>query len=91
MVIKSRALCPLTEGTYYVKRKEGIKLSRTNEKALAAFMANMSEIQAHLAVLTGHVNDHMDVAPEHVNWGHVGDAGYALELLTEVNRFLNLK
>ena len=54
-------------------------------------MANMSEIQAHLAMFTRYANDHMDVLPDEVDWGHVGSSGRVLELLEQINSFLNLK
>ncbi|MCL2829086.1 MAG: hypothetical protein FWD99_10190 [Oscillospiraceae bacterium] len=65
-------------------------MSRANDKALSAFMTNMGEIQAHLAALSRYVDNHMEVLPHEVHWGHVGDTGRVLEVLAEIYQFLNL-
>ena len=66
-------------------------MSRTNDEALRAFLSNMTEIQAQLAALTRYVDNHMEELPENIDWGHVGSAYHVLELLSQINQFLNLK
>jgi hypothetical protein len=60
------------------------------EKAIAAFTSNVAEATALLAHLTNFANDHMGVAPEQVNWAHVGDSGRLLESLREVSETFRL-
>ena len=66
-------------------------MSKPNDQALVAFMTSMSEIQAQLALLTRYVDDHMEVLPDNIHWGHVGSVRRTLELLTDATQFLNLK
>ena len=48
-------------------------LKRTdNTKALAAFVAKKQEIDAMLARLAALSDEHFQVAPDDVIWGHVG-------------------
>ena len=55
-----------------------------NEKALHEFMAKIAEAKTLLDELQAHVDDHMEVSPDDVDWGDVGSAGYMLEKLTEL-------
>ena len=54
------------------------------EKALAAFIARKAEIDAMLARLQSLSNDHFEVHPDEVTWGHVGDLGRYAELLQQI-------
>ena len=54
------------------------------EKALAAFIAKKAEIDAMLARLQSLSNDHFEVHPDEVTWGHVGDLGRYAELLQQI-------
>jgi len=63
----------------------------TNETALSAYAAALAEMRETLALLTDHADDHLGVAPEDVNWGHVGSANHVNELLAEVAGFLGLR
>ncbi|UUV44852.1 hypothetical protein RCRUDOLPH_85 [Rhodobacter phage RcRudolph] len=63
----------------------------TQEQAVDAFLKNTSRNIELLQALLAHVEDHMGVAPEEVNWGHVGSAGKAREDLEELCRFLQVK
>lgn len=50
--------------------------------ALETFLARKSEIdQQILAELQQLCEDHFNVAPDEVNWGHVGSISHTLELL----------
>jgi len=56
----------------------------TNEKALMAFMSKIAETKTLLQELQNHIDDHMEVNPDDVNWSHVGDAGRLLEDVTTI-------
>jgi len=57
----------------------------TNDKkkqtALDAFLARKFEIDDMLARLQVLSDDHFDLAPDEVNWAHVGDIGWTAEQL----------
>jgi len=57
---------------------------KTNETALNKFMTNIAEATALLEELSEYFADHMQVNPDDVNWGHVGDASYFLEKMKEM-------
>ena len=54
------------------------------EKALAAFITRKAEIDAMLARLQALSDDHFEVHPDEVTWGHVGDLGHYAELLQQI-------
>lgn len=66
-------------------------MSKPNDRALSAFVANMEEIRSQLSRFTGCVDNHMDVLPEDIHWGHVGDTVRVIELLDQINSFLNVE
>jgi beta-mannanase len=74
-----------TEGKKMTRqeRKEAWILG-SHEKALGAFMGSIGEIKERLAELNAYFDDHMEVDPDDINWGHVGDAAYFLTELTEL-------
>ena len=55
-----------------------------NEKALHEFMAKIAEAKTLLDELQAHVDDHMEVSSDDVNWGDVGSAGHLVQQLTEL-------
>ena len=59
---------------------------RTAEKqtALDAFMARKLEIDRMLERLTALSDDHFDVGPDEVHWGHVGTLAHYAELLKRI-------
>ena len=59
---------------------------RTTEKqtALEAFMARKLEIDTMLTRLTALSDEHFDVGPDEVNWGHVGTLAHYTELLKRI-------
>jgi len=59
-----------------------------NEKALDAYIATITEINAKLAALTEQTENHLGYSPEEINWGHVGTAKHILEQLAEITKFL---
>ena len=52
--------------------------------ALDAYIARKAEIDTMLARLTALSDDHFNVAPDEVNWGHVGTLAHSAELLKRI-------
>ncbi len=57
---------------------------RDNSQALAAFMAKKAQIDAMLVRLKDLSDDHFDVNPDTLHWGHVGDLEHYAELLKRI-------
>ncbi|MDP5308669.1 MAG: hypothetical protein ACU0DD_13800 [Paracoccus sp. (in: a-proteobacteria)] len=62
-----------------------LKPARTNDAALAAFIAKKAEIDAMLARLQALSANHFGTDPEQVNWGHVGSLEYQANLLQQIS------
>ena len=60
------------------------KTIKSNDDALASFVARKAEIDAMLTRLQTLSDDHFDVAPDEVTWGHVGTLGHYAELLKRI-------
>jgi hypothetical protein len=60
------------------------KTSRNTDAALGAFIAKKAEIDAMLERLRDLSEDHFDVTPDEVNWGHVGTLSDYAELLKRI-------
>ena len=52
--------------------------------ALDAFIARKAEIDEMLARLTALSDDHFNVGPDEVDWGHVGTLTHYAELLKRI-------
>ena len=52
--------------------------------ALDAYIARKAEIDTMLARLTALSDDHFNVAPDEVDWGHVGTLAHYAELLKRI-------
>lgn len=61
-----------------------------NNDPQGAFIGNVARAIELLDNLKAHMEDHMNVSPDDVHWGHVGSAGKACEDLEELHRFLGL-
>lgn len=61
--------------------------ARTNDDALAAFVAKKAEIDAMLSRLQAFSEDHFGVDPERVNWAHVGSLEHQALLLKQITDF----
>jgi hypothetical protein len=57
---------------------------RDNSQALAAFMAKKAQIDAMLVRLRDLSDDHFDVDPDTLHWGHVSDLEHYAELLKRI-------
>jgi hypothetical protein len=56
----------------------------TRETTLGAFMRRKAEIDELLARIQGLSDDHFNVPPDEVNWGHVGDLAHYAEQLRRI-------
>ena len=63
---------------------------KTDEAALAAFMAGKTEIDALLARIAAASVDHFGTNPERVTWGDTGSLGFITERLKEITEFLGV-
>ena len=52
--------------------------------ALEAYIAKKIEIDTMLARLTALSDDHFNVAPDEVDWGHIGTLAHYAELLKRI-------
>jgi hypothetical protein len=60
------------------------KIGKSNDDALAAFVARKGETDAILSRIQSLSNDHFGVAPDEVTWGDVGTLGHYAELLRRI-------
>ena len=58
--------------------------ARTNDKALAAFVARKVEIDDMLARLQALSEEHFNANPDEIHWGHVGDLAEMSKNLREI-------
>ena len=63
---------------------------KSNEAALAAFMAGKAEIDTLLARMAAASDDHFRMNPERVTWGDAGSLGFVTERLKEIAEFLGV-
>jgi hypothetical protein len=57
---------------------------RDNSQALQAFLSHKADIDAMLERLRALSDDHFNVTPDEINWGHVGTLAHYAELLRRV-------
>jgi hypothetical protein len=57
---------------------------KTNEEALDRFIVIVCDMRDALTELHGIADDHFNLAPEEIHWGHVGDVARTLEGLKEI-------
>jgi hypothetical protein len=55
-----------------------------NEKALDRFVATVCEIRTTLEAIMEAADDHFDLTPDEIHWGHVGDVQRTLDGLKEI-------
>lgn len=60
-----------------------------NADALARYIHHIQHITAALETLTTYAEDHGGIAPDDVNWAHVGDAEHVADLLAEAVQFIH--
>ena len=59
-------------------------MTKTNEKALDEFMRTVGEIRTTLEAITEANDEHYDLSPDEIHWGHVGDVQRTLDGLKEI-------
>ena len=74
----------LTDGVQSQRVCNATLKHRDNTKALDAFIAKKAEIDAMLARLRNLSDDHFEVDPDEIDWGHVGTLGHYAELLKRI-------
>ena len=52
--------------------------------ALDAYIARKTEVDTMLARLTALSDDHFNVAPDEIDWGHIGTLAHYAELLKRI-------
>ena len=57
---------------------------KKKQTALDAFIARKAEIDAMLARLQALSDEHYNVTPDEVHWGHVGDIAWTAERLRDI-------
>jgi hypothetical protein len=56
----------------------------SQEKALDAFCHHLASARELTTLIARHLGDHMEVAPDEVNWANAGDASRIHEALKEI-------
>jgi hypothetical protein len=74
----------LIDGVPKMSPRTRLKTSKSNDDALAAFVAKKAEIDAMLTRIQTLSDDHFGVAPDEVSWGDVGNLGHYAELLKRI-------
>ena len=67
-----------------MSRRMQNQIARSNEDALAAFVSKKAEIDAMLARLQAHSDDHFGYSPDEITWSHVGTLEHYAELLKRI-------
>jgi len=73
-----------------MKTSKTAPVKTTRNDPQTAFLHNIASAREMIARLTSHLDDHMGVSPDDVNWGHVGDAGRLVAALKEACIVCNL-
>ena len=58
--------------------------TRSNDKALAAFVTRKAEIDTMLARLQALSDEHFEANPDEIHWGHAGDLADMAKNLREI-------
>jgi hypothetical protein len=58
--------------------------TRSRERALEEFIARVGRIEDALETIKAANDEHYDLSPKEINWGHVGDVGRVLQGLEEI-------
>ena len=58
--------------------------TRSRERALEEFIARVGKIDAALETIKVANDEHYNLTPDEIHWGHVGDVGRVLEGLEEI-------
>jgi hypothetical protein len=77
-------LVKLIDGVPKMSPRTSNTTTKSNDDALAAFVARKTEIDAMLTRLQALSDDHFGYSPDEISWDHVGTLGYYAELLKRV-------
>jgi hypothetical protein len=77
-------LIKLIDGVPKMSLRTRKKTTKSNDDALAAFVARKAEIDAMLTRLQALSDEHFGYSPDEIGWDHVGTLGYYAELLKRV-------
>ena len=77
-------LVKLIDGAPKMSSRTTKNITKSNEDALAAFVARKAEIDTMLTRLQALSDDHFNYSPDEIRWDHVGTLGYYAELLKRV-------
>lgn len=58
--------------------------TQTTQTALDAFMSRKAEIDTQFARLQALSDEHFNLSPNSIHWGHVGDLGRYADLLKQI-------
>lgn len=64
---------------------------RENPNSQEVFMALTQKASQMVEELKAHIDDHFEVSPDKVHWGHVGTAGKTCEDLEALLAFLGVR
>lgn len=62
----------------------------SNEKALDAFCHHIASARELTTLIARHLDNHMEVEPDEVNWANAGDANRIHDALKEIATTFNL-
>jgi hypothetical protein len=75
----------LIDGVTKMSPRTATNITKSNDDALAAFVARKTEIDTMLKRHQALSDDHFGVAPDEVTWGDVGTLEHHAELLKRIN------
>lgn len=61
-----------------------------SNKALEAFTQHIGDARELVTLISRHLDDHMEIAPDEANWANAGSAEHLVAELKHIARFLNL-
>ncbi len=64
--------------------------AKKTSKATIEFMGKIDRSRRLMAAIEKHLEDHLGVSPEEVNWAHAGDAGRLAGKLEEIAEIFQL-
>jgi hypothetical protein len=82
MIVYSVAVLPDQSITVSANRKDHVMTNAS--KAIDAFLSAKFEIDVMLERLTALSDDHFDVAPDEIDWSHVGTLEHYVAKLREI-------
>jgi hypothetical protein len=66
-------------------------ITKTQKQAVDQFVECVRDNKMLCEAIIQHLDDHHEVNPEHIHFGHVGTARHVSELLLQVCEFMGIK